>query len=165
RRTGPLPDDPRSRVRGQPRPDEACRGAEPHEQHRAGALVRHEPVDDADDEAEGRQEQEEPRLLGLVGRGQRSPQAHRCFGSASFAARIAAAWRASNTGRSERMGGNERKLWCGGGEVVHHSRELAPQGSFGWSGGRRSARKTATRNGIVPSARMTLPTVDTTLSV
>jgi hypothetical protein len=45
-----------------------------------------------------------------------------------------AAYRRSNTGRSERICGRWWKLWWGGGEVVAHSRLLPSQGSSpaGW---------------------------------
>src|SRR6266542_562076 len=38
------------------------------------------------------------------------------------------AWRASNTGRAERIGGRASKLWGGGGDDAAHSRVLAPHG-------------------------------------
>ena len=41
--------------------------------------------------------------------------------SASSEAEADAAWRASNSGRLERIGGRQVKLCAGGGDVVAHS--------------------------------------------
>ena len=55
--------------------------------------------------------------------------------------------RRSKTGRSERMGGSQSKLWWAGGDDVAHSRECASHGSAPHVAGERRERTTLIPNG------------------
>src|SRR3954447_11263383 len=68
-----------------------------------------------------------------------------CVGAVSMVRSDAARIRASQTGRSERTVGIERKLCFGGGEVVAHSSELASHGSSAAFAERRSVSTMLTR--------------------
>src|SRR5205823_14572498 len=61
-------------------------------------------------------------------------------------------WRASNTGRSERISGSRSKLYGGGGDEVAHSRVLPPHGSSPAGSPLRSEIATFHRNGSMLAA-------------
>src|SRR5207247_4230248 len=137
-------------------------------------LVADKPVDRRHDQGECGTAREEQHLLGLAPK----PLDHSATSAApapggptsgstpTAAGSIPArASRSSNTGRSERIGGRRRKLWCGGGEDVAHSSELPPHGSSPAVAGPRSASATATRNGMVPRPSRNAPSVDSRFRV
>src|SRR5918994_4325378 len=74
---------------------------------------------------------------------------------------LTSAWfiqRKSNTGRSERIGGSQLKLWPTGGDVVAHSNELAPHGSAPSVIGDRNVRTRLITKGITEMTWITRPT-------
>src|SRR6266511_3418557 len=133
--------DPPWRPRVVGRPDREVGAEERGEKHRLGG---HEQ-----DHAQDRPARPADRPLVEGGPG----HAHGCPSADS------PAWRASNTGRAERIGGRASKLWGGGGDDVAHSSVLAPHGSADAVLGLRSVTNTLAKKIAIDTAIRKAPAV------
>ena len=69
-------------------------------------------------------------------------------------------WFWSQTGRRDRIGGIFKKLWCGGGEVVAHSKVAASQGLSPAGIGFSHDTTTLTTKSATETSRIAAPTLE-----